>query len=69
MRIPFNSTKGQNVLEYLLLVMAVLITLIVIFFKDNLFKSRVQEALNATVNMIDSARNEINFGIPPASTP
>ena len=58
-----NNSKGQNVVEYVLLVTSVV--LVCIYFFGNLstspLGSGLNAALNSTVNMIHSINSPIQF--------
>ena len=56
-----EKPRGQSVVEYILLVTAVLILMIVFLGKNGAFKSNVENTLNSTVDSIDNLRNEIDF--------
>ena len=60
-----ENPRGQAIIEYILLVTAVLILMIVFLGKNSPFKSKVEGALNSTVAQIDSLKNEIDFNVTP----
>lgn len=57
-----RNFKAQNIIEYILLVVAVLLVFLVFLNpKSGPMKNSVEKTINGTVNMIDSAANEIKF--------
>ena len=63
MRLSVRSQKGQNVVEYLLLVTAVATVLIVAVAKGSPFAGAVREMIAIPINMIDTRNQEIRLQI------
>ena len=56
-----NDQKGQNVIEYILLAVAVLLVCIFFLGKQGPFKKAVENSLDTTIHRIDKASAEIKF--------
>ncbi len=56
------DSTGQNIIEYILLVVAViLVFLLLLNPQSGLIKNSVERTLNSTVNMIDQINKEIKL--------
>ena len=57
-----NNRKGQNVMEYILLVAAVLGVFIVFLSPTGKYKKTLENSLfNGTIKQLESVKNEIKF--------
>ena len=61
MEVMVNNRKGQNVVEYILLVVAVVVVCIFFLRQNGPFKSAVEKSLDTTTQRIDKASSEIKF--------
>ena len=60
------NSKGQNVIEYILLVVAVLLVCIFFLRKDGAIRYSIENSLNATmVGQIQFISNQIQFNNSP----
>ncbi len=54
------NNKGQNVIEYILLVVAVVLVCLA-FFNNGAMKQSVNASLNVTIHQLQNITNEIRF--------
>lgn len=59
-----RSTKGQSVFEYIILLAAVIIVLLVFLNPTGAFRFTVENVLNGTVDQLNTMVNAINFSSP-----
>lgn len=57
-----SNLKGQNVIEFILLFVAVVLVFFVLLNPHSgLIKKTTETTINSTINMIDHTKNEIRF--------
>ena len=56
-----QDQRGQNIIEYIFLVVAVLSVCLLFLGKKGHMRDRVQKSLDSTVNQIDKINKEITF--------
>ena len=56
-----KSKRAQSTFEYILLVAAVIVVLIVFLNPTGIFRNTVERTLNGTVNQLNDMVNSINF--------
>jgi hypothetical protein len=56
-----GNSKGQNLIEYILLVTAVVIVCIFFFARGGPMSAGVNAALNSMVNQVDNLSGQIRF--------
>ena len=56
-----KNKTGQSVIEYLLLVSAVIIVLIIFLNPSSFFRNTVENALNSSVNQLEDMANNLPF--------
>lgn len=57
-----KDNKGQNIIEYILLVVAVILVFLVLLNpKSGPVKTSIETTLNSTVNMIDATNQDIQL--------
>ena len=57
-----NAKRGQSIVEYVLLVVAVVLVFLVLLNPHSgLIKNSVERTLNSTVDVIDNTSREINL--------
>ncbi len=56
-----RRSRGQNILEYILLVMAVVVVVIAAMAKNGVFMSTVNTALKSTQGMVADRQGELKF--------
>jgi hypothetical protein len=57
-----KTQKGQNLVEYILLAVAVILVFLVILKpKDGILSNSVNRTLNTSVNLVDSLSQSINI--------
>ncbi len=57
----FHRNRGQNILEYILLAMAVIIVVISMLGKNGVFMTAVNTAIGSTQNMVADRQDELKF--------
>ncbi len=59
------NNRGQNVIEYILVVTAVVLVFIVVFAPNGPFRGAVKQNLDSVVTAIDQGKDSIKFSGPP----
>ncbi len=64
MKIPsktHHSTEGQNIIEYLLLMVTCILIFLVFLSPSGLFRNRIENTVNGTVNQLEDMANNVVF--------
>ena len=56
-----RNTKGQNIVEYILLVVAILLVCIYFFTNNGPMPNAVNATLNSIVNQLNNINSQIKF--------